>query len=254
MASYYDKVLEDFDTRESEASYDEGILDDAISDEASYDEASYDEGFFNKRRPVKIAPSLRQRANFGKNVSASATQGNFVTKTELRNSLNSISNQVNDLKKSSLTLASSLKRLDDGYEKVVKSIAKKDRAQDNVMSSTTMMSLMGTLVNKPTLNTAALTVKRGADGAAGAARQPDTIELVPGQDPIQVDLTKTLLFTMLPSMMSGSSSNGDSNNSMMMMMMVLLLGSNKSGTGTTSSGNDNTVLLMLPMMMMMNKK
>lgn len=255
MANYYDRILEDFESSESESIYDEGILDEGILDEGVYDEGIYDEARKGRlNRPVKVSPALRKPSNFGQNVSRSPSQGNghanMVSKTELKNSLNSISSQVNELKKSSLNLAASIKRLDDGYEKVVKSIAKKDRLQDNMMSSGTMMSMLGTLVNKPTLNTAALRIKAGAT-PEGRPAEPDTIELVPGQDPIQVDLMKTLLFTMMPAMMSGSS--GNDNNMMMPLMMVLLL--NKPATGTATASNDNTTLLMLPMMMMMmNKK
>lgn len=105
---------------------DEGILDEGIFDEGILDEARSS----RRQRPVRVPSSVRKPANFGRNVSRTpsqgqGTQGNLVTKNELRTSLNSISNDVNDLKKSSLTLAASIKRLDDGYEKVVKSIAKK---------------------------------------------------------------------------------------------------------------------------------
>lgn len=241
MASYYDKILEDFDTRES--AYDEGIYDEGLLDEGILDEA--------RRRPVRMPPSLGRPANFGRNVGAGAAsnaQGNLVTKAELRSSLNSISDQVNDLKKSGLTLAASLKRLDDGYERVVKTIARKDRTQDSLMSSNTMTGLLGTLVNKPRLNTAALTIHK-----ADTTHPNDFIEIAPGQDPIQVDLVKTLLFTLLPGMMSGGSSGGD--NMMMMLPLVLLLGQPQSGTGAASATTDNTNLIMVMMMAsMMNKK
>lgn len=113
------------------------------------------------------------------------------------------------------------------------------------MSGTSMMGVLSTLVNKPTLNTEALAVVR--EGSS------DRIEVRQGQDAIQVDLTKTLLFTMLPSMMTSSSGSDSNYNMMMMLMMVLLLG-NKTGNTSSSNSNDNTILLMLPMMMMMNKK
>ncbi len=246
MANYYD--TEDFNVNE-------GILDEGIFDEGIYDEAGYDEGILDeasrnrKRRPVRVPASLGRPSNFGSGIGRgpSPASGNFVTKSELKSSLNSISNQVNDLKKSSLTIASSIKRLDDGYEKVIRSIAKKDRSQDSLMSSSTMMSLVGTLINKPTLNVDALTIAK-----ADTTHPTDHITLVPGQDPVQVDLTKTLLFTMMPMMMNGNSSGGDNGSMMMMLMMVLLLG-NKPASGTTAAP-DNTLLIMLPMMMMMNKK
>lgn len=246
MANYYD--TEDFDVRE-------GILDEGLFDEGIYDEANYDEGMFDeasrnrKRRPVRVPSSLGRPSNFGSGIGRgpSPASGNFVTKSELKSSLNSISNQVNDLKKSSLTIASSIKRLDDGYEKVIRSIAKKDRSQDSLMSNSTMMSLISTMINKPTLNASALTIVQ-ADATKGTTEH---IEVKPDQDPIQVDLTKTLLFTIMPMMMNSNSSGGDNSSMMMLLMMVLLLG-NKPASGTTAAP-DNTLLIMLPMMMM-NKK
>jgi hypothetical protein len=229
MSSYYDRVLEDFQT---ESSFDEGILDEGILDEGIYDEA-----LPGRKRPVRIPGSLGKASNFGRNVGASsAVNGSYVTKAELKSSLNSISDQVNDLKKTGITLASSLKRLDDGYEKIVKVIAKKDKTQDNIMSNTTMMSLLSTIANKPTLNLDALKV------------QGEKVIVENEKDAIQVDLTKTLMFTMLPTL---SASGGSSDNNMMtMMMMVLLLDKDK----TKTSGSNDTLMLMLPMMMMMGNK
>ena len=106
-----------------------------------------------------------------------------------------------------------------------------------------MMTLLGTLVNKPTLNADALAIKR--EGST------EKIEVKQGEDAIRVDLTKTLLFTMLPTMMTSNGADNN-NNMMMMLMMVLLLDKDKNKPG--SSSNDNTLLLMIPMMMMMNKK
>ena len=100
--------------------------------------------------------------------------------------------------------------------------------------------LLSTIANKPSLNPEALKIK--GDNVANA-----TIEVLPDKDPIKVDLTKTLLFTMLPTLSSGS---GGSDNSMMTtMMMVLLLDKDKD-----KSSSDNTLLLMLPLLMMSNKK
>jgi hypothetical protein len=104
-----------------------------------------------------------------------------------------------------------------------------------------MMSLLSTIANKPALDPTALKVVRDGEGSASSH-----IELVPGKDAIQTDLTKTLLFTMLPTMAgSGNSDNG------MMMMLLMVLGLGQQGN---NSSNNNSLLLMLPMMMMMNNK
>ena len=243
MANYYDRVLEDFDiSRESEGAYDDSYDGESFDGE-SYDGESYDEARSSRRRPIRMPASVGRPANFGRAVNATS-QGNLVTKADLRNSLNSISNQVNDLKKSNISLAGSIKGLNDSYENVVKSIAKKDRAQDSMMSNSTMMAMMGALINKPKLDTNALAIRE----SQGTDSDKRTLTIVPieGKDPIVVDLTKTLLFIMMPSMMSG---NGGENNSMMMMPMMLLMMGNNSG-GSTGSGTDNTMM----MVMMMNKK
>lgn len=255
MANYYDRVLEDFDLRESEGILDEGLYDEGIYDEGIYDEGIYDEGMFDearggKRRPERRPPgSMNKPSDFGKNMNRSSSQNrNFVTKAELKNRLDGISKVVNDLKKSSLLVASSVKRLDDGYEKIVKGIAKKDRSQDNMLSNTTMMSLMGTLINKPTFNPDALQIVPEYTSTNGDVVK-EHIEVVKDKDPVQIDLMKTLMFQMLPSMMN---SQGGSDNSMMMMLPLVMLSQNN-GT-SSSSGNTNSMLPLLLIPMMMNKK
>lgn len=240
MASYYDRVLEEFDIRES--GYNEDIFDEGIL----LDEGDIDEGLFDRRkpqRPVRLPGAIGKASNFGRNVRPAPSangNGNLVTKAELKSSLNSISEDVNALKKTGIALAASLKKLDDGYEKIIKGIARKDKTQDNFLSGTTMMSLLGTIANKPSLDPTALKV------VPATTDKPTHIELEPNKDAIQVDLTKTLLFTMLPTLTGGS---GSDQNMMMPLMMVLLLDKDK-----TSNNKDNTLLLMLPMMMMMNNK
>jgi hypothetical protein len=263
MANYYDQVLEGFES--------EGLFTDSYGNESFEGEGMFTEAPSDRRRPIRMPNSVGQRSDFGRRIPSGggSSQGNFVTKSELRSSLDSISNQVNDLKKSSLSLAASIKRLDDGYEKVVKGMAKK---QDNLTSSTTMMTLLGTLVNKPLLNTNALIVKEETPAKpgtpAGVDNNNNPIAAVPptpatysitakdGQDPIQVDLTKTLLFTLMPMMMNSSSSSD--NNMMMMLPMVLLLSPPAGTTSTTSTtsgtNNTNTLVLVMMMMMMMNNK
>ncbi len=240
MPSYYDKVLEDFQG--------EGIFDTESSDEAIWNQP--------RRRPTNNMGSSFKPSRFEGNVSSNTSQGsgNFATKSELKNSLTSISEQVDILKKANITLGNSLSSLEKSTETVAKGLAKEGKAQVNVMNSSTMMSMMGALINKPTLNFAALKITKGTPASTTTPATPDIIEQVPNQEAIQVDLTKTLLFTMMPMMMSGSSSGGG-DNYMMPLMMVLLL--NKPGTGSSTSstgGTDNTLVLVMMMMMMMNKK
>jgi hypothetical protein len=245
MPSYSDSYFDSFGEGIFTDSWGEGILGDSYGEGLfdSYGEAS------DKKRPLKVPPSVGRPSNFGGRIASSPSpSGNFATKAELKSSLNSISDQVNDLKKSSLNIANSIKRLDDGYEKIVKGIARKSQAQDNVISSTPLMTLLGTVINTPTLNPSNLIVNQGPkkDGT------DDFISVVPGTNAIQVDLTKTFIFAMMPMMMSGSGSGSD-NSMMMMMMMVLIVGIGGAGSGL-GSGSDSTLLIMMVMMMMMNKK
>lgn len=140
-------------------------------------------------------------------------------------------------------------------ESVAKGLAKEGKAQASVMNSSTMMTMLGALINKPTLNFAALKITKGTPASTTTPATPDVIEQVANQEAIQVDLTKTLLFTMMPMMMSGSSSGGG-DSYMMPLMMVLLLGKPGTGlsSGSSTGGTDNTLVLVMMMMMMMNKK
>ena len=240
--AYYDRVLEDFESN------------DEAYDEAFDANEAYDEGIFNRKRPIRVPASLGRNANFGRNVANSPSQGNFVTKSELKNSLNSISDQVNDLKKANLSLLSSIKSLDGRYENVIKSIAKKDKAQDSNMASSAMMPLISTLINRPTFDpsTLVITDKDGKPPVSGTPMAELKVSLDAAKDnPIQVDLTKTLLFSMMPSMMS--SGGGSDNNMMMMLMMVMVISPNGLGGKSGGSGS-NDILLPMMMMMMMGKK
>jgi hypothetical protein len=222
MANYYDNILEDFELDDFGESFDDDLFDEAniITDRPKL-----------RKRPISIPSSIGKASNFGSNIMPSTVlNGSFATKAELKRSLNSISAQVNDIKKTNLNLAATIKRLDGTYESVIKAIAKKDKAQDGVTSNAAMMSMMSAIVNKPTLKKGSITLSDK--------------DIVIADDAVQIDLTKTLLFTMIPTMMNGS---GD-NNMMMPLLMIMLLGDNNSKAGNSSSD------IMLPMMMMMMMK
>jgi hypothetical protein len=186
-------------------------------------------------------------SNFGKNIPPSAGAGNFVTKAELKNSLNSISQSVNDLKKSSLSLAGGIKKLDDGYDKIIRGVAKKDKAQDSVMNNSVLMTMMGTLINKPVLDPSALTIVNNVDGSTADVHIADNNA---AEGSVSIDPVKTMLFAMLPTMMNGSGSGSD-NNMMMMMLMIMLLAGNGGGSLLGGSGGDTTLVMVMMMMMMM---
>jgi hypothetical protein len=242
MANYYDKVLEDFNfSRESDEAF-----DDAFDD-------AYDEGIFTRKRPDKTGSSIKP-SNFGKNIVTPTPQGqgNYATKAELKNSLNSISDQVNDLKKANLSINAAISRLEKTSESVAKGFAKEGKAQEATIANTSMMSVLAALINKPTLDPTQLKI-------VDEKGDPSNLKIDPTDDAknksVQVDLTKTLLFTMMPGIISGGSSKKDNNNMWLPLFMVLLLnnGSNGSGSGSSFGSNSDSTLLIVMALMMMGK-
>ena len=66
---------------------------------------------------------MKQRSNFGKALSGRAND--YATKSELKKSLDAISNQVNELKKTSLATNKTLVALDQKHTELAKLDARK---------------------------------------------------------------------------------------------------------------------------------
>ena len=204
----------------------------------SYDE-SYDEAA-KKRPSIKgirpnVSAAVKQRSNFGKALSGRAND--YATKSELKKSLDAISNQVNELKKTSLATNKTLVALDQKHTELAKLDARKGENQTKVLKNMQMMNMMGSLLNQPKLVPENLKITGVGDDAK--------ISVVDGKNPIYVDQTMSLLLPMMTTM--GDSGSGKSDNNMMLPMVLLMSQQNQGNTG-----NNNTMLPIV-MMMMMNK-
>lgn len=204
----------------------------------SYDE-SYDEAA-KKRPSIKgirpnVSSAVKQRSNFGKALSGRAND--YATKSELKKSLDAISNQVNELKKTSLATNKTLVALDQKHTELAKLDARKGENQTKVLKNMQMMNMMGSLLNQPKLVPENLKITGEGDDAK--------ISVVDGKNPIYVDQTMSLLLPMMTTM--GDSGSGKSDNNMMLPMVLLMSQQNQGNTG-----NNNTMLPIV-MMMMMNK-
>ena len=232
-------------------SYFESYLDEDLLNEDYFNEdllgedllESYDESFdeaAKRRRPStrgirpNVSSAVKQRSNFGKTLSGRAND--YATKSELKKSLDAISNQVNELKKTSLATNKALVALDQKHTEFAKIDARKGDNQTKVLKNMQMMSMMGSLLNQPKLVTENLEVTGTGSDTKIIAKD--------GKNPIYVDQTMSLLLPMLTTM--GDSGSGKSDNSNMMLPLVLIMSQNKDNT-------NNNNILPLAMVMMMNK-
>lgn len=236
--SYFESYLDE--DLLNEDYFNEDLLNEDLLE--SYDE-SYDEAA-KRRRPSargirpNVSSAVKQRSNFGKALSGRAND--YATKSELKKSLDAISNQVNELKKTSLATNKALVALDQKHTEFAKIDARKGDNQTKVLKNMQMMNMMGSLLNQPKLDVAKLKVVPSAE-----VGKPATI--VQDGSAIVVDQTMSLLLPMMTTM--GDSGSGKSDNSNMMLPLVLIMSQqNQANTGTT-----NNTLLPIVMMMMMNK-
>ncbi|OXA78900.1 hypothetical protein SAMN05444397_10867 [Flavobacterium aquidurense] len=235
--SYFESYLDE--DLLNEDYFNEDLLGEDLLE--SYDE-SYDEAA-KRRRPStrgirpNVSSAVKQKSNFGKALSGRAND--YATKSELKKSLDAISNQVNELKKTSLATNKTLVALDQKHTELAKLDARKGDNQTKVLKNMQMMNMMGSLLNQPKLDVTKLKVVKATETG-----KPDTI--VQDGTAIVVDQTMSLLLPMMTTM--GDSGSGKSDNSNMMLPLVLIM--SQQGQGNT--GTNNT-MLPLVMMMMMNK-
>jgi hypothetical protein len=209
------------------------LSEDLLSEDLvyeSYDE-SYDEAAKRKiKRPInpRVRPGVAQRSNFGKTLNGNANE--YVSKSELQTSLDSISRDVNELKKSTIETNSSLKALDAKHTELAKIDAKKNDNQTAVLRNMQMNSLITTLFNQTKFDVNNLKL---ADDGKNIAEK--------------VSSKTVTTDTMLPILMSMMSTQGGSGGGEMNMMLPLVLLMNKDGG--SAGGGDNTMLLVMMMMM-----
>jgi hypothetical protein len=241
--SYFESYLDE--DLLNEDYFNEDLLGEDLLE--SYDE-SYDEAA-KKRPSIKgirpnVSSAVKQRSNFGKALSGRAND--YATKSELKKSLDAISNQVNELKKTSLATNKTLVALDQKHTELAKLDARKGDNQTKVLKNMQMMSMMGSLLNQPKLKPENLEfIPAKAADSSGPAHEAKIIEK-PNTSAIYVDQTMSLLLPMMTTM--GDSGSGKSDNSNMMLPLVLIMSQqNQGNTGT------NNTMLPIAMMMMMNK-
>ena len=225
-------------------SYFESYLDEDLLNEDYYNEdllsedllENFDESFdeaAKRRRPStrsirpNVSSAVKQRSNFGKALSGRAND--YATKSELKKSLDAISNQVNELKKTSLATNKTLVALDQKHTELAKLDVRKGDNQTKVLKNMQMMSMMGSLLNQPKLDVTKLKVVKATE-----VGKPDTI--VQDGTAIVVDQTMSLLLPMMTTM--GDSGSGKSDNSNMMLPLVLIM----SQQGQNNGGNNNNTI------------
>ena len=235
--------------------YFESYLDEDLLNEDYYGEdllnedllENYDESFdeaAKRRRPStrgirpNVSSAVKQRSNFGKTLSGRAND--YATKSELKKSLDSISNQVNELKKTSLATNKALVALDQKHTEFAKIDLRKGDNQTKVLKNMQMMSMMGSLMNQPKFVPESLKVTGTGENTK--------ISVIDGKNPIYVDQTMSLLLPMMTTM--GDSGSGKSDNMNMMLPMVLLISEQNKNN---PAGNSSNTMLPIVMMMMMNK-
>lgn len=231
--------------------YFESYLDEDLLNEDYYSEdllsedllENYDESFdeaAKRRRPSartirpNVSSAVKQRSNFGKSLSGRAND--YATKSELKKSLDAISSQVNELKKTSLATNKALVSLDQKHTEFAKIDARKGDNQTKVLKNMQMMSMMGSLINQPKLDLTKLKVET-KDGKQVISEEGNAIV---------VDQTMSLLLPMMTTM--GESGSGKSDNMNMMLPMVLLISDQNK-----KNPSDSNTMLPIVMMMMMNK-
>lgn len=244
----------------------EDLLDDGVFDEDYYDEDLLDddlldddlgEDFAERRRwgrgrwrkrgrrnfgriSPKISHTVKQRSNFGKSI---AGNSKYVTKSDLKVALNTISKDVNGLKKTAISNGKTLKAVDGKYSSIVKDIARKDANQTKVLKNMQMMNMIGSLLNKPKFDEENLELTLVENEG-----KPDTVTIKEKQNDqtVSFDQTLSLLLPLLTT--QGDSGSGKSSN--MMLPLVLLMSQQNKNNSSSSDSNS----LMLPLaLMMMNK-
>ena len=237
--NYYESYLDE--DLLNEDYFNEDLLSEDLLE--SYDE-SFDEAIKRRRPSIKgirpnVSSAVKQRSNFGKALSGRAND--YATKSELKKSLDAISSQVNELKKTSLATNKAIVALDQKHTELAKVDARKGENQTKVLKNMQMMSMMGSLLNQPKLKPENLQI---VDEKGNVISDSKIIEKK-DTNAIYVDQTMSMLLPMMTTM--GDSGSGKSDNNMMLPLVLLMSQQNQGTTG------NNNATLPLVMMMMMNK-
>ncbi|WP_310554753.1 hypothetical protein [Flavobacterium sp.] len=237
--SYYESYLD-------EDLLNEDLLNEDLLESygESFDESRSNRRPFARRINPSVSPGVRQRSNFGGNLSGNSAD--YATKSDLKKSLDTISKDVNELKTTTIATNKALVSLDAKHTQLAKIDLQKNDNQTKVLKNMQMMNMMGSLLNQPKLKVENLQINPAKAAEGGNPAVPATIGVVQGKNPIEVDMTMSLLLPMLTTM--GDSGSGKSSDSMNMMLPLVLI------MGQGGSNNDSSKMLPLVLMMtMMNK-
>lgn len=222
--SYYESYLD-------EDLLNEDLLNEDLLESygESFDEARSNRRPFARRINPSVSPGVRQRSNFGGNLTGNSAD--YATKSDLKKSLDTISKEVNELKTTTIATNKALGSLDAKHTQLAKIDLQKNDNQTKVLKNMQMMNMMGSLLNQPKLNLENLKVEDGKIVKSG------------DKNPIEVDMTMSLILPMLTTM--GDSGSGKSSDNMNMMLpLVLIMSQDKD--------NDSDSKKMLPLVLMMS--
>ncbi len=213
-----------------------------------------DESFDEARRGGRIGrinpqvrPQVTQQSNFGKSLSGNSQD--YATKSDLKKALDVISNDVNELKKTSISTNKTLVVLDTKHTELAKISAQKIENQTKVLKNMQMMSMMSSLLIQPKLNVDNLEITQAvySDASKTTLVSPEKISIKSGKNPIEIDQTMSLLLPMMTTMGDSGSGKSSDNSSMMLPLVLIMSQQNKDNLGT------NNMLPLVMMMTMMNK-
>ncbi len=206
----------------------------------SFDEARRGGGL-GRIRP-QVRPQVTQQSNFGKTLSGNSHD--YATKSDLKKALDVISNDVNELKKTSISTNKTLIVLDTKHTELAKISAQKIENQTKVLKNMQMMSMMSTLLIQPKLNVDNLEIIP----ANAELKTLEKIAIKSGKNPIEIDQTMSLLLPMITTMGDSGSGKSSDNSSMMLPLVLIMSQQNKD-----NSSSSNNMMLPILMMTMMNK-
>jgi hypothetical protein len=221
--------------------YDEEmLLEDLSNEELVYE--SYDEALPpNNLRPIKglgIRPGIVQKSNFATGLHGRSNE--YVSKIELKRSLDKISQDVNDLKKSTIDTGKALASLDKKHIESTILDAKKNDKQTADIQNMQMMNMIGALLNQPKFRPENLEITNETTGTGTNVVTKQVIKEKANESALEIDN----MLSILPLLMTTQGGSGDMNK--MMFPLVLLM----TQKDKNNKKDDNNMMLFVVMMMM----
>ena len=206
----------------SETLYDEDLLNEDLIYE-SYDESTPKPTL----RPIKgisVRPSVATSSRFSSTLNGRPNE--YVSKGELKRSLDVISKQVDEIKKSLIDTNKMVATLDKKHTEIARIDAKKDQKKAASMQNMQFLSSMVSILNPPILKPENLKVENGK------------VTEIEGKKALEFDATLPLLTSIMSNMGSDSGNTGGMNP--MMFFPLLLLQKDKK-----EESNNSNIMMML---------